>query len=176
MLTMELAVFSDLLGISLEGADTVADLPPVHFQFCLAGTTRTDSSAKPGEILTVTRQSRQPVFQLCEFDLKLAFFRSSAACKDVQDEACAIDDFGIERFLEILRLAGGKFVVENNQIHTLDQYFLAQFLHLAFSDKSRRIRPVTALNHLADDACAGRNGQLTQFIESVGPHQYCVLH
>ena len=51
-----------------------------------------------------------------------------------------------------------------------------EFFDLTFSDKRSRIGPIAMLDHLVDDACAGRGGQLTQFIEGVGSNQYRILH
>ena len=107
---MQLPVLANLLDISFERADPMADLPAIHFQFGFAGTSRADSAAQTREVFSMAGQSRQPIFQLCKLNLKFAFLRARAVRKDIENQTGTIDDFGIERFLEILRLAGRKLV------------------------------------------------------------------
>ena len=121
-------------------------------------------------------QSRQPIFQLCKLDLKLAFFRAGPAREDIENQARTIDNLGIERLLEILRLAGRQLVIENDEIDAFLHDLLAQFFDLALTYKRCRVGTIATLDHLVDDACAGRGGQLTQLIESVRTNQYCILH
>ena len=169
-------MFSNLFDIALQRTDPVAYLPPIHFQLCFAGASRADSTTQPREIFPVTSQSRQPIFQLCQFDLKFALLRSRAPPKNIEDQTRSIDDFDIQGLFEVLCLAGRKLVVENDDVHTFNQNFFPQFLDLTLSDESCGIGPVSPLDHLIDDACAGRGSQLTQFIETVGTNEYCILH
>src|SRR5437879_3057100 len=103
-------MLSNLLNISLQRTDSMADAPAIHLQFCLAGTARSNSSAKPGKVISITSQTRKPIFQLCQLDLKLAFLCARAARENVQDQTCTVDNFGIECVLQVLRLTRRKLV------------------------------------------------------------------
>src|SRR5215831_17723103 len=96
-------------------------LAAVHFQFRFTGTSRTDAAAKTGKILPVAGQSRQPVFELSQLYLQFALPGSGAAGKNIQDEACSIDDLGLQRLFQILGLTGREFFVEDDNIHTFNE-------------------------------------------------------
>ena len=57
------------LDLAFQRANAVPNLPAVHLQFGFAGTARTDSAAQTRQIVSVSRQSRQPVIELSQFDL-----------------------------------------------------------------------------------------------------------
>src|SRR5262249_5347653 len=82
----------------------------------------------------------------------------------------------LEGLFQILRLTRGQLFVEDNNVNTLHENFLTEFFDFTFADVCCRIGTVTALDHLIDDACAGRNGQLTQFIKSMTTNEDGVFH
>ena len=51
-----------------------------------------------------TGQTRQPVFELSQLDLEASLVRRRPAGEDVEDQSRAIDDFDVERALEIALL------------------------------------------------------------------------
>src|SRR5215471_1685065 len=175
-LAMQLPMLSHLFDIPFQRADAMPDLPAVHFQFRFTGTARADAAAEPREVFPITGQARETVFQLRKLDLKLAFFRSRPPPENIEDQSGAVDDLRVEGLFQILRLTRGQLFVENNNVNTLHENFLTEFFDFTFADVCCRIGTVTALDHLIDDACAGRNGQLTQFIESVTTNEDGVFH
>ena len=54
----------------------------------------------------LTRQTREHVGQLGEFDLSLGLFGLGSAGENVEDETAAIDDFAADHGLEIAGLRG----------------------------------------------------------------------
>ena len=139
----------------------MADLPAVHLELCFTGTTCTNSAAKPGQMGAVAGQSRQSIGQLRQLDLEFAFLGPGAPGKNVQYQACAIDHFRIENFLQILGLAGRQFVVKNDHVHALKNNLLADLFDFTTADEGGRIGTVATLNHLSDNSSAGRRGQFT---------------
>ena len=90
------------------------------------------------------------------------------AGEDIEDQTGPVDNFRVEDFFQIFCLAGRKLVVENDDVYAFNQDLLAELFDFSFTDVRGRIRPVPVLNDFIDDARAGRRGQLTQFIESIG--------
>jgi hypothetical protein len=164
---MKVPMLSNLLDLPLQRGNPMADLPAIHFQLRFTRTARSDSAAKPGEIIPVTRQSGESVCELGEFDLKFSFLRAGSSGEDIENQTRAVDNFRLEDFFQIFCLAGRKLLVENNEVYAFNQDLLAEFFNFSSTDVCCRVRPISALNHLIDDACAGSRGQLTQFIESV---------
>src|SRR6266705_5014357 len=107
------------------------DLPAIHLELCFARTACADSAAEPREKVAITSQSREPVSQLRQLDLEFAFLGTGAPRKDVQYQAGAIDDLGIEDFLQILGLAGRKLVVEDHNVRAFKKNLLADFFGFA---------------------------------------------
>jgi hypothetical protein len=97
---------------------------------------------------------------LGEFDLKLTFLCSSSGRENVENQSCAVDNFCLDRLLNIFCLAGCEFVIENDDIHALLQTGFAQFLDFSFADVGGGIGSLTSLHNFADDARAGCHSQL----------------
>ncbi len=146
--------------------DAMPDLAAVHFQFRFAGTARADTASKPGQIVAIAAQPGQSVVELRVFDLKLAFFRAGPASKDIENKAGPVHDLGFERFFEVSRLAGRKFVIENDDVSAFDKDRFLHLIDLPFPDVGCGIGTMAVLNDLFDNARAGRNCQLAQFVES----------
>src|SRR5262245_28549991 len=52
-LSMQLPVLPDLFDVPFQGADAVANLPPIHFQFGFTRTARADAATETGEIIPI---------------------------------------------------------------------------------------------------------------------------
>jgi hypothetical protein len=70
-------------------------------------------------------QSCQPVFELSKLDLQLAFFGSRSTRENIEDKSGAVDDFGFEDFLQVLRLVRRQFVIEDDDVNALEEHFIA---------------------------------------------------
>lgn len=135
--------------------DAMPDFAAVHFEFRFSGTTRSDAASQPGQVVAVTGQSRQSIIQLRMFHLQLSLFRSGTAGKDVENEARAVHNFGIESFFEVSRLIWRKFVVKYNDVCAFDENCLLHLIDFAFSDIRGGIGTMTMLDDLLDDSRAG---------------------
>lgn len=165
---MQLTMLSNLFDIAFQGTDAVPDLPSVHFQFCFAGTTCADSAAETRKVVSVPRQSCQPVGKLRQFNLELTFLSASPARENIEDEPGSIHDFRVERLFQILLLTGRKHVIEDDDIDSFNKDLVAKLVYFSLSDVGGGIGPVPPLDDFIDDARAGRNGQLSQLIQRIG--------
>src|ERR1051326_312647 len=102
------------------------------------------------------------IFKLRKLDLELAFTGSSTASKDIENQACSIDDLCLECFREVLGLTGRKILIDDDDVNAFDQYLFTQLLDLALANECRRIRAFAPLYYLVDNPRTGRFGQLTQ--------------
>src|SRR5215831_2354233 len=119
--SVELAMFSNLLDVTFKSTDAVTNLPAVHFELRFAGATSANAAAQSRQVLSISRQTRQPVFQLCKLDLELAFFCAGATREDVQNKSGSVDNLSLEGFLQVLCLAGRKLVVEDDHVDTFEK-------------------------------------------------------
>src|SRR5687767_747830 len=108
---MQLSVLADVLNLAAKGGDAMADLAPVHFQFRFAGTSCADSTAKAGQVFSIACKPVQPVVELGQLHLELAFLGAGTTGKNVQDQSGAVDDFGINSLFQIPLLAGREVIV-----------------------------------------------------------------
>ena len=54
-------MLADLLGLPLQGADAMPDLPAVHLELCFTRTAGTNSAAEPRKMRAVAGQTRQSI-------------------------------------------------------------------------------------------------------------------
>ena len=146
--------------------NAMPDFAAVHFQFRFARTAGADAASEPGEVVAISGQPRQSVVELSEFDLKLPFFRAGTSRKDIENETCAVHDLGFEGLFEVACLAGRKFVIENDDVSAFDENCFLDLLDLSLPDVCGGIGTLAVLNDLVNDARAGGNCQLAQFVES----------
>ncbi len=73
----------------------------------------------PRQVAPESRESRQQMLQLREFDLQFAFARAGALREDVENQRRAIQDFAVEDFFQVAALRGRKFIVENHRVHVV---------------------------------------------------------
>ena len=94
----------------------------VQFQFLLAsaliGQTPA-ASALTGEGGTHADQTRQHILELGGFHLKLGLPRPGPGGKNLQDQACPVNDFRIQLLFQVAHLHGRQSLVKNNDIRVL---------------------------------------------------------
>jgi len=105
----------------------------------------------------------QLIVEQCQFDLQLAFLRAGASCKNVEDEAGAIHDTGIDGFFDIASLAGGQFIVDDDDLNVLREDGKAQFFNLSLANIGCWIRSRPMLNGFRNNTGTGRNRKFAQF-------------
>ena len=85
-------------------ANAAGNLPLVGFELRFTGAAGADAAAELGHFNSPPRQARQHVIELGEFDLELAFLGAGVAGEDVENELGAVDDAGVDGFLDVALL------------------------------------------------------------------------
>src|SRR4029077_17420709 len=85
------ALPADQFQLTLDSGNAILDAPAVGFQlrFTLAAA-HTDAAFLPRQVAPKTRQARQQMLKLRQFNLQLAFPGPGALGKDIEDERSAI--------------------------------------------------------------------------------------
>jgi hypothetical protein len=134
------AAAADGVDLLRQDADAMPDPPPVGLELRFTGSERADAAARARQRVARPDQARHHVFELGELDLELALPRAGAPREDVENELRAVDDFPIERALEVPQLRGRQLVVEDHQVHARLAGGGGEHLDLALPEKRRGIR------------------------------------
>lgn len=110
-------------------------------------------------------QSWQQVLKLREFDLQLSFLAPGALRENIEDQRRAIQNFAAENFLEIARLRGRKFIVENNRVHFVLAALRCELVRLARADERGGERRIEFLDAIANHFAARSGRKLGQFVK-----------
>ena len=97
------------------------------------------------------------MFELGQLDLQLAFGALRALRKNVEDQACAIDDAAVERALQIALLRAGERVVEDDEVSAGGATQRGDLGDLATAGKKRRVGFYAARGNHARNFCPCRN-------------------
>ncbi len=131
LLTLTTNLFQPLLDL----ADTHTQQAPVSFKLCLARTAQTNTTLLPFKVSPAAHQSRAHVIQLSQLNLQLAFVRTRALGKDIQDQSGPIKHTAFERSLEVALLAGRQGVIENDQLDLAIPDKVMQLFDFATADQ-----------------------------------------
>ena len=156
---------ADILDGAREGADPPPNLPAVGLQLRLTRAARSDPAAQPRQRRAGPHEPGQEIFQLRQLNLELTLTGARTAGKDVENELCAVDDFPVQRPLQIPELRRTQLVVDDDHIHFRFVTGPRQQLNLALAQEERRIRPLSILQHAQDDRgarCGREAGQLVK--------------
>ena len=97
--------------------NAVAHAASVSFEFRFAGAASADAASESGESGILSGdETRQQIFQLCQFNLNLAFARLRALSEDVEDELRAINHFEVCCFRKRAHLRGLQFTIKDNEV------------------------------------------------------------
>ena len=107
----------------------------VGLDFCLTGTSCTDSAAQTRHLDSLTRKARQCVFQLCQLNLQLALLALCAQGEDIKDQRCAVNNSDIGFVFYVSYLSGAQLAVNYDQIYFALGANLLDFLQLAAAHK-----------------------------------------
>jgi hypothetical protein len=119
-------------------------------------------------VIPHSRQPRQQVFKLRQFDLQLGFRGSGSQREDVDDQFRAVHHADTQRLLELLPLHRAEILVEDDEGRSMAQCQRSQFLYLARTDVERGVRRPDLLLKRRYDLGAGGVRQRSQFIEMIG--------
>ena len=97
--------------------DALLHAAAVGFQLRFAfAAAHADAAALPRKVAPETRQARQQMLQLRQFDLQFAFARAGALGENIQNQRRAVEHLAVEDFFQVAALRGGKLVVEDDGI------------------------------------------------------------
>ena len=169
----------DFREAPFEQAHAVQDDASVHLELCLARSSQTyrafaaaaaRAAALSLEVRPEALQARQHVAILSQLDLRLGVGRLCPHGEDVEDERRAVEYLDLQLVLDVAKLLGGEFVVEDD--HVGPRFVLAfgveevvQLLEFSPSQVRDARRPVGALREAAHGLGARRLGQKLQFVK-----------
>ena len=90
------------------------DLAAIHLELGFAGTSCADAAAKPGHLNAASREPRQQIVQLREFDLQLTFTGTGAPGEDIENDLRPVDHLALENPLEIPLLGRGEIAIDDD--------------------------------------------------------------
>ena len=61
-------------------------MPFIALKLALAGASCADTAAESGKAFTFTRQKRQRIFELCQFDLQFTLAASRSECENIKND------------------------------------------------------------------------------------------
>jgi hypothetical protein len=124
------ALVADLLDLTVEVTDALADAAPLDLDLLLTETTARPHPTSPTTNLAVvgvgTDQPRQEVMQACGLDLKPAFVRPRVLGKDLEDDLRPIQDSGLDLELEVSLLARAQVLVADDNVEATLELHVAQ--------------------------------------------------
>ena len=115
-----------------------------------------------------TGQSRQPVFELGQLDLKAPLVGRGAASEDVEDERRAVNDLDVEGALEIALLRGAEIVVDHDHVVANGIAPGFDLLELPFADVGAGQGMGELLGYRAHDLDVDGFGQPRQLFQGIG--------
>ena len=156
------ALLGDLLDPLLELLDALADQAPVGLELGLAGAPGADAAAGARKVGPHPSQPRQLVLELRQLDLEAAFVGLGVQGEDVEDQARAIDDLGLDGLFEGALLGGRKLVVGDQDGVAGLRLCGDELVDLALADVPVGVDMAAVLPLRADDLGAGGVGQAGQ--------------
>src|SRR3954471_6725971 len=107
----------DVTKLALDVDDPFSELAAVALELSLTRAAQTDAAdTLPGEVGPESGQTWQTIFELRQLDLEPPLMRGRATGEHVKDERRAIDDFDIERPLQVALLSGSEIVVDHDYV------------------------------------------------------------
>jgi hypothetical protein len=120
-------------------------------------------------------EAGQAVFKLGQLDLEAALVGRRAAGEDVEDERCPIDDFDIERALEVALLSGAEIIVNHDHVVVDVVAPGLDLLELPFANVGAGQGMRELLGDRAYDLDVDGFGQPRQFFQRIGGRPGLVL-
>src|SRR4051812_15148305 len=159
----------DVTKLALDVDDPFAELAAVALELGLTRAAQTDAAdALPGEVGPESGQPRQAVFELRQLDLEAPLVSRRAAGEDVEDERRAVDDFDVERALEVALLGRGEIVVNHDHVVADVVAPRLDLLELPLADVGAGQGMGELLRYRADDLDVDGFGQPRQLFQRIG--------
>ena len=168
-----LALRPQFLQLALEPCDAIPRATPIDLELCFARAPTTDPTLEPGQRhVGALCESRQPVFELRQFDLEFAVAGCRVLREDVEDELRAIDDTQLHALGQVAGLCGGQILVDDDELDAALEGSNHQILQLAGAEDGLGVDAGALLGDDVDDLDTRRPRQLTQLgdvgVEVVG--------
>jgi hypothetical protein len=158
-----------LAQLALDVDDALAELAAVALELGLTGAAEADATdSLAGEVGPQTSQPRQPIFELGQFDLQAPFVGRGAAGEDVEDERSAVDDFDVQRALEIPLLGWCEVVIDHDDVVVNVGPPVLDFLELSLADVGASEGVGELLSDRADDLDVDGLGQAGELFQRIG--------
>ena len=156
----------DFLQVFLQFGDVVADDTAVGLDFAFARSASCSGTASlPFQVCPHACQAWQHVFVLCQLHLCLGIGRLCPLDEDVQNEPRAVGDAAAECLLDVVRLRGRQFVVEDDNVDFVLRRPGCYLLQLAGTHVGTRIGGGEFLHETFHGGDAGRFGEELQLVE-----------
>ena len=149
----------------LKQGDFGLDDTAVGLNLRFTGTAHTDTASLTLEVGPHTRQSRQQVLVLRQFDLHLGAGGLCALGKDVEDEARAVERLDLDGLLDEGNLLGREVVVKDDKADVVVLDKIDNFFEFALADVGRAVGAVAPLQESAHGDGARRLGEEFKFVE-----------
>src|SRR5690606_21823687 len=117
--------------------------------------------------VTPTAQAWEEVFELRQFDLRLALARLGVLGEDVEDDGGSVDDLHLDDVLQSAALARRELGIGDHRVGADRVDDLLQLFGLAAADIGRGIRVRAALKHAVEHHGSGRLGERCELLERV---------
>ena len=142
-------VLGQHLQFRLELAHPPQHPPPVDLQLRFARAPRTDLAGLLRQRLPPAPKARQPVAELGQLDLRLAFLAPGVLGEDVEDDGSPVDRGAAEQLFQVAGLGRRQLVVEDDRVGVDGVGDVPQLARLALPHVGGRIGRLPLL----DDAC-----------------------
>ena len=115
-LALQAALLGQAAQVALEAAHAPHQAPAVDLELGLAGAPGADAARLLGQGQTPAPEPRQPVAQLGQLHLGLAFLGAGVLGEDVEDHGGAVDGGAAQDLLQVAGLGRGQLVVEDHGV------------------------------------------------------------
>ena len=105
-----------LLEPLLQERDLLAHAAAVDFELGFAGASGAYAALLTRQVDPHSGEPREEVLELRQLDLEAGLARAGALGEDGEDQLAAVDHLALELGLQVLHLAGGEIVVEDDEI------------------------------------------------------------
>src|ERR1700676_4595519 len=111
------------------------DAAAIRFELCFARASGSDAAAQARHLDAASGEAGQHIIQLGQLDLQLPFTRAGTPGEYVEDQLRAVENFAVERALEIALLRGREIGIKQDDIEVLGRNNAAQLFQFSRSDQ-----------------------------------------
>jgi hypothetical protein len=113
--TVEGALLAHVVDLAPQACDPVADKAAVSLNLGLTGAAGANAAFKAFEVAPLARETGQQVLRLRQLNLQARLSGLGATGEDIDDQGCAVEDFYLQRVLQVALLRRRQLVIEHNE-------------------------------------------------------------